>query len=69
MLTLLLGPPSSGKTTLLECLSGRKNDSSHRVSGDVLINGRAWTQDFNRISGYVSQDDYHIRMCFKISNF
>jgi len=31
------------------------------MSGEILINGQAWTADFNRIAGYVAQDDYHIR--------
>jgi len=61
MLTLLLGPPGAGKTTLMEVLAGRKQITpTSKMSGEVLINGDGWTPDFNRIAGYVAQDDYHI---------
>lgn len=46
----------------MEILAGRKSQNPNRVlSGEILINGRSWTPDFNRIAGYVAQDDYHIR--------
>ena len=62
MMTLIIGPPGAGKTTLLEILAGRKKVSAkNRLYGEIQINGRDWTPDFNRIAGYVAQDDYHIR--------
>jgi len=62
MLVLLLGPPGAGKTTLLEVLAGRKiqKKGQSEMRGEILINGRPWTSDFNRIAGYVTQQDYHI---------
>lgn len=63
MLVLLLGPPGAGKTTLLETLAGRKAVSRTQIlSGEIKVNGKPWTPDFNRVCGYVAQDDYHIRM-------
>lgn len=61
MLVLLLGPPGAGKTTLLETLAGRKAVSRTQIlSGEIKVNGKPWTPDFNRVCGYVAQDDYHI---------
>ncbi|XP_065878338.1 pleiotropic drug resistance protein 1-like isoform X2 [Euphorbia lathyris] len=59
-MTLLLGPPSSGKTTLLLALAG-KLDKSLKVSGKVTYNGQEM-QEFvpQRSSAYVSQYDLHI---------
>lgn len=46
----------------METLAGRKEESNDaKLSGEILINGERWTADFNRIAGYVAQDDYHIR--------
>jgi len=60
MMVLLLGPPGAGKTTLLELLSGRKMvNSDSRIFGEILVNGTPWTNDFNRIVGYVTQEDRH----------
>ncbi|KAL9463301.1 hypothetical protein AB3S75_001164 [Citrus x aurantiifolia] len=59
-LTLLLGPPSSGKTTLLLALAG-KLDPTLKVSGRVTYNGHD-TDEFvpQRTAAYISQHDNHI---------
>ncbi|KAJ7568866.1 hypothetical protein O6H91_01G050900 [Diphasiastrum complanatum] len=59
-MTLLLGPPSSGKTTLLLALAG-KLDHDLRVAGRVTYNGHE-LQEFvpQRTSAYISQTDLHI---------
>ncbi|PIN08051.1 Pleiotropic drug resistance proteins (PDR1-15), ABC superfamily [Handroanthus impetiginosus] len=59
-LTLLLGPPSSGKTTLLLALAGRLAPSL-QMSGKITYNGhdlREFTPQ--RTSAYASQQDWHI---------
>ncbi|KAL2243421.1 pleiotropic drug resistance protein 1 [Sesamum indicum] len=59
-LTLLLGPPSSGKTTLLLALAG-KLDASLKVSGSVTYNGHKMNEFVpQRTAAYISQDDVHI---------
>ena len=62
MLVLLLGPPGAGKTTLLEVLAGRKTTKrgTMDLKGEILVNGQPWTEDFNRIAGFVTQEDFHI---------
>ncbi|GER36587.1 pleiotropic drug resistance protein [Striga asiatica] len=59
-MTLLLGPPSSGKTTLLLALAG-KLDPTLKVSGNVTYNGHGM-QEFvpQRTAAYISQHDLHI---------
>lgn len=59
-LTLLLGPPSSGKTTLLLALAGRL-DSELKSTGKVSYNGHG-VEEFvpQRTAAYVSQHDLHI---------
>ncbi|KAM3735911.1 hypothetical protein ACB098_10G123200 [Castanea mollissima] len=59
-MTLLLGPPSSGKTTLLLALAGRLS-SDLKFSGRVTYNGHGM-EDFvpQRASAYISQHDEHI---------
>ncbi|PIA65301.1 hypothetical protein AQUCO_00100641v1 [Aquilegia coerulea] len=59
-LTLLLGPPSSGKTTLLLTLAGRLG-SGLQVSGKITYNGHALNEFVaQRTSAYVSQQDCHV---------
>ncbi|CAI8614404.1 unnamed protein product [Vicia faba] len=58
-LTLLLGPPSSGKTTLLLALSG-KLDPNLKFSGKVTYNGHEMNGFVpQRTSAYVDQNDLH----------
>nr|AMR34859.1 PDR transporter [Artemisia annua] len=59
-MTLLLGPPSSGKTTLLLALAG-KLDKELKSSGKVTYNGHELHEFVpQRTSAYISQDDVHI---------
>ncbi|KAG6387940.1 hypothetical protein SASPL_153136 [Salvia splendens] len=59
-MTLLLGPPSSGKTSLLLALAG-KLDPELKVSGIVKYNGHEMNEFVpQRTSAYISQHDLHI---------
>lgn len=59
-MTLLLGPPSSGKTTLLLALAG-KLDPALKVSGRVTYNGHEMDEFIpQRTAAYISQHDLHI---------
>ncbi|KAF7843299.1 pleiotropic drug resistance protein 1-like [Senna tora] len=59
-MTLLLGPPSSGKTTLLLALAG-KLDPDLEVSGRVSYNGHGMDEFVpQRTAAYISQNDNHI---------
>ncbi|CAL5440389.1 unnamed protein product [Camellia sinensis] len=59
-MTLLLGPPSAGKTSLLLALGG-KLDSDLKVSGKVTYNGHGMNEFVpQRTSTYISQHDLHI---------
>ncbi|AET01511.2 drug resistance transporter-like ABC domain protein [Medicago truncatula] len=59
-MALLLGPPSSGKTTLLLALAG-KLDSELRVQGDITYNGHRLNEFVPRkTSAYISQNDVHV---------
>ncbi|KAK9281885.1 hypothetical protein L1049_004792 [Liquidambar formosana] len=59
-MTLLLGPPASGKTTLLLALAG-KLDSDLKVSGRVTYNGHDMHEFVpQRTAAYISQHDVHI---------
>ncbi|KAG6389523.1 hypothetical protein SASPL_150993 [Salvia splendens] len=59
-MTLLLGPPSSGKTMLLLALAG-KLDPELKVSGLVTYNGHGMNEFVpQRTSAYISQHDLHI---------
>ncbi|KAK1440473.1 hypothetical protein QVD17_06300 [Tagetes erecta] len=59
-MTLLLGPPGCGKTSLLKALSGNL-DKSLKVSGEISYNGYK-VEEFvpQKTSAYISQDDLHI---------
>ncbi|XP_051135572.1 pleiotropic drug resistance protein 1-like isoform X2 [Andrographis paniculata] len=59
-MTLLLGPPSSGKTTFLLALSGMI-DPELKVSGNVTYNGHGMKEFIpQRTAAYISQNDVHI---------
>ncbi|KAI3454014.1 hypothetical protein Pfo_010677 [Paulownia fortunei] len=59
-MTLLLGPPSSGKTTLLLALAG-KLDPTLKTSGRVTYNGHGMKEFVpQRTAAYISQHDLHI---------
>nr|CAB3470669.1 unnamed protein product [Digitaria exilis] len=59
-MTLLLGPPSSGKTTLLLALAG-KLDPTLRCSGEVTYNGFRLDEFVpQKTAAYISQTDVHV---------
>ncbi|XP_050938061.1 ABC transporter G family member 36-like isoform X2 [Cucumis melo] len=59
-MTLLLGPPSSGKTTLLLALAGRL-DPNLKVKGEITYNGNKLNEFVSqKTSAYISQNDVHI---------
>ncbi|CAL9023392.1 unnamed protein product [Prunus brigantina] len=59
-MALLLGPPSSGKTTLLLALAG-KLDQDLKFSGSVTYNGYEMNEFVpQRSAAYISQHDVHI---------
>ncbi|CAK9324610.1 unnamed protein product [Citrullus colocynthis] len=59
-MTLLLGPPSSGKTTLLLALAG-KLDPELKTTGRVTYNGHGMNEFVpQRTAAYISQYDLHI---------
>ncbi|KAK7392996.1 hypothetical protein VNO78_21446 [Psophocarpus tetragonolobus] len=58
-MTLLLGPPGSGKTTFLQALAG-KMDNDLRVSGRVTYCGQELSEFVpQRTCAYISQHDLH----------
>ncbi|KAH7835709.1 hypothetical protein Vadar_029098 [Vaccinium darrowii] len=59
-MTLLLGPPGCGKTTLLKLLSGNL-DKSLKATGEVYYNGYKLEDCVpQKTSAYISQNDLHI---------
>uniref|UniRef100_A0A7N0T827 ABC transporter domain-containing protein n=2 Tax=Kalanchoe fedtschenkoi TaxID=63787 RepID=A0A7N0T827_KALFE len=59
-MTLLLGPPGCGKTSLLLALSGNLGESL-KVTGEITYNGYT-LEEFvpQKTSAYISQNDLHI---------
>ncbi|XP_021277774.1 pleiotropic drug resistance protein 2-like [Herrania umbratica] len=58
-MTLLLGPPASGKTTLLQTLAAKPNDDL-RITGKVTYCGCEFSEFIpQRTSAYISQHDLH----------
>ncbi|KAI3987102.1 hypothetical protein MKX01_036892 [Papaver californicum] len=58
-LTLLLGPPASGKTTFLQALAGEL-DRSLRETGKITYCGHEFSEFIpQRTSAYISQHDLH----------
>lgn len=59
-MTLLLGPPSSGKTTLLLALAG-KLDPTLKTRGEITYNGHMLDEFVpQKTSAYISQNDIHV---------
>ncbi|KAM3256973.1 hypothetical protein ACQJBY_049391 [Aegilops geniculata] len=59
-MTLLLGPPGAGKTSLLLALAGTLS-SSLKMTGDIIYNGHTMDEFVPRRSAaYVSQHDLHM---------
>lgn len=59
-MTLLLGPPGSGKTTLMLALAA-KLDPELKVEGTVTYNGHRLDEFVpQRTSSYISQHDLHL---------
>ncbi|KAK9830492.1 hypothetical protein WJX72_012062 [[Myrmecia] bisecta] len=61
-LTLLLGPPGSGRSTLLKALAGQlEHDKAIRVGGEVTYNGEQFDSFVpERTAAYISQIDTHL---------
>ncbi|KAL3523635.1 hypothetical protein ACH5RR_016469 [Cinchona calisaya] len=58
-MTLLLGPPASGKTTLLKALAGKLEDDL-RVNGKITYCGHELNEFIpQRTFAYISQNDLH----------
>lgn len=58
VLTALMGVTGAGKTTLMDCLAGRK--TTGLITGEIRVNGHPWeVHTFARVSGYVEQFDVH----------
>ncbi|KAL3618291.1 transcription factor [Castilleja foliolosa] len=59
-MTLLLGPPASGKTTLLLALAG-KLDPTLKTRGEITYNGHMLNEFVpQKTSAYISQNDIHV---------
>ncbi|KAJ5985637.1 hypothetical protein N7499_008075 [Penicillium canescens] len=58
-LTALMGVSGAGKTTLLDVLANRTTMGV--VTGDMLVDGRLRDNSFQRNTGYVQQQDLHLK--------
>ncbi|KMT06318.1 hypothetical protein BVRB_7g160010 [Beta vulgaris subsp. vulgaris] len=59
-MTLLLGPPSSGKTTLLLALAGKLDESDVKVTGNITYCGHELNEFVTKKTcAYVSQNNLH----------
>jgi ABC-type multidrug transport system permease subunit/ABC-type Mn2+/Zn2+ transport system ATPase subunit len=58
-LTALMGVSGAGKTTLLDCLADRTK--SGVITGEMLVDGRQRDTSFQRKTGYVQQQDLHLK--------
>ncbi|KXZ50445.1 hypothetical protein GPECTOR_16g619 [Gonium pectorale] len=59
-LTLLLGPPSCGKSTFMRAITGRLIPAHGKLSGEVRYNGHALDElNVRRTAAYVDQMDVH----------
>ncbi|OJZ80600.1 hypothetical protein ASPFODRAFT_147512 [Aspergillus luchuensis CBS 106.47] len=56
-LVALMGSSGAGKTTLLDVLAQRKDSGT--ITGEVTVNGREPSGDFQRTTGYCEQLDIH----------
>ena len=59
VMTALMGASGAGKTTLLNTLSQRQRMGV--VSGNMLLDGRPLGTEFQRMTGFVEQQDIHDR--------
>ncbi|KHN29764.1 Phospholipase D beta 1 [Glycine soja] len=67
-MTLLLGPPCSGKTTLLLVL-GAKLDPKLKFSGKVTYNGRGMDEFVpQKTAAYANQNDLHVAELTALAN-
>lgn len=57
-LLAILGESGAGKTSLLDCLAGRKTIGLLR--GQILLNGEPAGRDWRRLSAYCMQDDVFV---------
>ncbi|SCU78297.1 LAME_0A04016g1_1 [Lachancea meyersii CBS 8951] len=57
-LTALMGESGAGKTTLLNTLAQRNVGI---ITGDMLVNGKPIDASFERRTGYVQQQDVHVK--------
>lgn len=55
-LVAVIGPSGSGKSSFLNCISGRVTEG---VSGNILFNGVKRPINYARFTGYVVQDDMY----------